>query len=153
MKITTASLALTAALLAGCSTTPMQDAQLADVGSTGAALAHGAAEANPMGLALLPAKYLLTEAAGDSCETHAADAITWGAVGNNLAIVAGIASPLVAGAVAGVVYFAAADRPCEDEEAYYRGATRCYYNRYDEPIRCVPLPEGNYRGDIAATND
>ncbi len=70
----------------------------ADLASTGVGLAMGAAEANPLGVIGIPIKIAITEhiktlPEDDQPQAYAAlSAITWGAVGSNLCVIAGIAT-------------------------------------------------------------
>ena len=91
----------------------------ADVVSTGVGLALGAAEANPLGIVALPIKLAMVEYAGslppdEQPAAYAAlSAVTWGAVANNICVIAsiatsaGIAAPacVAVGAVTGVAYW------------------------------------------------
>lgn len=85
--------------------------QLADVSTTVAGLAMGAAESNPLGLAVLPAKYVLNnyveEMTYDQCKQGKAwlGAFGWGPAATNLVtLAAGSLNPagLVIGALAGM---------------------------------------------------
>ena len=120
-----------ALLLYGCGATKQgaYAAHGADIASTGVGLALGAAEANPLGIVALPIKLAMVEYAGSlpSDERPAAyaalSAITWGAVANNLCVIAsilasaGIAAPacFAVGVGTGVAYWDATkqhrDRP------------------------------------------
>lgn len=98
--------------LLGCASDPGRSiavAQGADIGSTAIGLSQGFAEANPLGLVVLPVKLSLAGWADDQPCTEAAKAekiinsITYTAVGNNVALLAGI-NP-AAGAAIGLTMF------------------------------------------------
>lgn len=89
--------------------------QIADAGTTAIGLALGAAEANPLGLALLPIKYGAMRYADGITDPHdreeahrALSATGWGPAVNNVCVIAVLASGgtaagcLVLGLVAGV---------------------------------------------------
>lgn len=86
-------------------------AQTADVASTGAGLAAGLSEANPLGLALLPVKAAITYwADGQPCDVgrqaeKGINTVTYAAVGNNIALMIGL-NP-IAGVVVGAGSFLA----------------------------------------------
>ena len=119
--------------LAAC--TPTKEATYAahgaDVVSTGVGLALGAAEANPLGIVALPIKLAMVEYAGSlpPDEQPAAyatlSAVTWGAVANNICIIASIAtagafSPAcpVIGVVTGLTYWDATKTRREGPRLY-----------------------------------
>ena len=87
----------------------------ADVGSTALALTvvQGAAEANPLGLALIPLKFgagwFLDETLEDCSERATAASImntgSWAFVANNLALVAGASVAPVVGIAGGALYW------------------------------------------------
>jgi len=103
--------------LQGCATTEVgvatERAQIADVGSTAIALTvvGNAAEANPLGLYLLPLKYAFVRYVDSQPCAEVASAervyntIIYGAVGNNIAIAASM-SPIT-GVVLGAGLFLA----------------------------------------------
>lgn len=86
------SIALCLALM--CSPAIAQTGQIADIGTTAAGLAMGAAEANPLGivtLGLKAAAYHQIKQAPDVEQPHLMgvfDAFGWGAAANNLCIIA-----------------------------------------------------------------
>jgi hypothetical protein len=88
-----------------------------DVATTGAGLAVGAAESNPLGLLLVPAKLIAYQRIKASPEAEqpglwaAYEAFGWGAAANNLCVIAQIASGgfapcLAVGVAAGLVSWA-----------------------------------------------
>ena len=92
-------------------------AHAADIATTGAGLAMGAAEANPLGVLLVPAKLIAYQRIKASPEAEqpglwaAYEAFGWGAAANNLCVIAQIASGgfapcLAIGAAAGAVSWA-----------------------------------------------
>ena len=105
-------------LITSCASTPagksVARAQYADMASTGIALtvAKGASEANPLGAGLLVLKPLFPLAidrANLPCHqmnstVRVINAITYGAVTNNISVAIGIASPLAIGVVGGLIY-------------------------------------------------
>lgn len=131
MKAITAILIL---LLTACAPTRegTYAAHGADAASTGVGLALGAAEANPLGIVALPIKLAMVEYAGslppdEQPAAYAAlSAITWGAVANNLCVIAsilasaGIAAPacVAVGAVTGVAYWDATKTHREGPQLY-----------------------------------
>lgn len=95
------ALLVAALLLAGCATGTRESAYVAhgaDLASTGAALAQGAIELNPLGVALIPAKVITTEYIGTLPEDQQPAAydlmssVMWGATANNLCVAAGMAT-------------------------------------------------------------
>jgi len=70
----------------------------ADLATTGVGLAMGAAEANPLGIVALPIKIAITEhiktfPKDEQPQAYAAlSAVTWGVVGNNACVIAGLAT-------------------------------------------------------------
>ena len=119
IKKTLVALAVSGALV-GCTTTPqgksIDRANYVDLASTAAALASGASEANPLGLALIPIKtfmgYGVEKMYPNDCLARtqiaaSANSIYYGAAVNNLAIVAGATGALapVVGLAAGVTYY------------------------------------------------
>lgn len=104
--------------LSGCASTPagksVARAQYADITSTGIALtvAKGSSEANPLGVGLLVLKPLFPLAidrANLPCHqinstVRVINAITYGAVTNNISVAIGLASPLAIGVVGGLIY-------------------------------------------------
>lgn len=117
--------------MVGCASTPdgkrIDRAQIADGVSTaaGLALVDGAVEANPLGLALIPAK----AAAGKVVETYVEDcrkrqqwvrginAPTYGAVANNVAVILGLSSaPLIGVLTAAYYFFNFEPRECANEQ-------------------------------------
>jgi hypothetical protein len=92
-------------------------AHAVDVATTGAGLAIGAAESNPLGVLLVPAKIIAYQRIKAAPEAEqpgmwaAYEAFGWGAAANNLCVIAQIASGgfapcLAIGAAAGVVSWA-----------------------------------------------
>jgi len=104
----------------------------ADLATTGVGLAMGAAEANPLGIVALPIKLAMVEYAGslppdEQPAAYAAlAAVTWGAVANNICVIAsilasaGIAAPacVAVGAVTGVAYWGATKTHREGQQLY-----------------------------------
>lgn len=130
--------ALLIALLTGCSSLREaahgamaerdQTAAIADVATTGAALALGATEANPLGLLTLPLKLWLISYSddlpdGEKQSTKAFMSSTWtGAAANNLCVIAAILTGgawapacVAVGVVTGVTYW----RSTEEERAFW----------------------------------
>ena len=122
MRLLTAILVLTltacAASLSGCAQTPqgksVERAQYADLGSTAAAIAQGASEANPLGVSLLVIKPMIGKVV-DGRDIHCTtmkntvqliNGVTYAAVANNLAIAASLVNPLAWGLVGGLAYAA-----------------------------------------------
>ena len=118
-KKTLVALAVSGALV-GCTTTPqgksIDRANYVDLASTAAALANGASEANPLGLALIPIKtfmgYGVEKMYPNDCLARSqiaasANSIYYGAAVNNIAIAAGSSGALapVVGLAAGVTYY------------------------------------------------
>ena len=99
--------------------------QLADVGTTAIGLANGFAEANPLGIAILPLKYGLhkyteTLPLAECVEARTGmGVIGWGAAAMNMATLAGVA--LSGGLVVGIVAGWLAVEP----------------TRQDAPVRCA----------------
>jgi len=110
-------------LLASCTTTPqgksIDRANYADMGSTGIALAtvEGAAEANPLGIALLPVKLgmgkWVEHKYPDDCYKRVdiaktSNTVFYGATANNTAIMLGLSGPAapIVGVIGGITYFA-----------------------------------------------
>ena len=105
-------------LITACASTPagksVARAQYADIASTGIALtvAKGSSEANPLGVGLLVLKPLFPLAidrANLPCHqmnntVRVINAITYGAVTNNISVAIGLASPLAIGVVGGLIY-------------------------------------------------
>ncbi len=73
-------------------------AHAADIASTGAGLALGAAEANPLGLLLIPAKAISYHRIKASPEAEqpamwaAYEAMGWGAAANNICVIAAVST-------------------------------------------------------------
>lgn len=112
-----ALLLIAAFVLSGCAQTPagksVERAQYADLVSTGAALANGAREMNPLGISLVAIKPLIGRYAVDKrdieCRTmrntiQLINPVFYGAATNNLAVAAGLAHPLGFGLVGALVY-------------------------------------------------
>jgi hypothetical protein len=107
-----------AASLSGCAQTPqgksIETAQYADLASTGAAIAQGASEANPLGASLIVIKPLLgryIETTDTTCKdldtvVRYGNGITYAAVVNNLAVAASLSNPIAFGLVGGAIYAA-----------------------------------------------
>ncbi len=106
------SLLLSGTLFLSACSTMQQDKQdvyaahSADLASTALALASGAAEANPLGIFVVPAKIGMTEYCDKQSEPdrticlHTVEAVSWGATANNLTwFVAPPAAPFVGVAV------------------------------------------------------
>jgi hypothetical protein len=105
-------------LITGCASTPagksVARAQYLDITSTGIALAvaKNSSEANPLGVGLLVLKPLFplaVDRANLPCNqlnntVRAINAITYGAVTNNISVAIGLASPLAIGVVGGLIY-------------------------------------------------
>lgn len=105
-------------LIIGCASTPagksVARSQYADIASTGIALsvAKNSSEANPLGVGLLVLKPLFPLAidrANLPCNqlnntVRVINAITYGAVTNNISVAIGLASPLAIGVVGGLIY-------------------------------------------------
>lgn len=115
MKILTVVLAL---LLTACTTTPqgksIDRSNYADLGSTAIALSQGAAEANPLGAALIPIKlgmgYGIERHWADNCIARAElaqmfNAIYYGATANNLLVATSVSAAPIVGIVAGIAYY------------------------------------------------
>ena len=105
-------------LLVGCGTTPqgksIDRSNLADLGTTAIALSAGGVEANPLGLALIPAKlamgYVVDTTYHDNCLARQQAAtifntIYYGVSFNNLAVAVGASSAPIVGLVGGFVYY------------------------------------------------
>jgi hypothetical protein len=117
IKATVLTVAL---LMGGCAVTPegqsVDKAQMADVLSTSVALATGASEANPLGLALVPLKVMVGPVVDKyPCYTRrqaeqAINSVTWGAVANNLVVAAGASFGPVAGVAVGITYWLTYER-------------------------------------------
>ena len=91
--------------------------QGADIGSTALGLSMGLTEANPLGLALLPAKALVVKYA--DCETKdIVNYISYGAAGWNMALIAG-AGGFIGIPIAAILY-ASNKKPCLTEEQRLR---------------------------------
>lgn len=112
------ALAALVVLSTGCTSTPqgkaIDRANIADVASTGVALAAGASEGNPVGLALAPIKGFMGYAAEKmypkNCIARAhlagvAGTVYYGATVNNLVVAAGASAGPVAGLGAAIVYY------------------------------------------------
>jgi len=107
------ALILLAILLSGCASMPpdkqaVYAAHGADIASTAVGLAAGAAEANPLGVLLIPVKVILTENCDRQPEPartgclHAVEAVAWSATANNIAwLVNPVVAPFV-GLIAGI---------------------------------------------------
>lgn len=99
-RLVATSAILAALLLTGCAGTRegTYAAHGADLASTGVGLALGAAEANPLGVVGIPIKIAITEhiktlPEDDQPQAYSAlSAVTWGAVGNNACVIAGLAT-------------------------------------------------------------
>jgi hypothetical protein len=105
-------------LITGCASTPagksVARAQYLDIASTGIALAvaKNSSEANPLGVGLLVLKPLFplaVDRANLPCNqlnntVRVINAITYGAVTNNISVAIGLASPLAIGVVGGLIY-------------------------------------------------
>jgi hypothetical protein len=105
-------------LITGCASTPagksVARAQYLDITSTGIALAvaKNSSEANPLGVGLLVLKPLFplaVDRANLPCNqlnntVRVINAITYGAVTNNISVAIGLASPLAIGVVGGLIY-------------------------------------------------
>ena len=105
-------------LLTACTSTPqgkaIDRAQYADIASTLVAqTVEGAAEANPLGLAVLPIKLFvgyLIETKLDKCSDRvdAADVLNTGSyafTANNLAVLAGVSGAPLVGIAGGLIYW------------------------------------------------
>lgn len=103
----------------------------ADLATTGVGLALGAAEANPLGVIGIPIKIAITEhiktlPEDEQPQAYAAlSAVTWGAVGNNACVIAGLATGgvlmpvcIAIGAVTGVAYWDATKTHREGPQLY-----------------------------------
>lgn len=124
-------------------------AHAADLATTGAGLALGAAEANPLGILLLPAKAISYHRIKASPEVEqpamwaAYEAMGWGAAANNACVIAAVSAGgpaivpcLAVGAVAAAVSWAI-DQPrrqrmefeaiCDEAKAK-NPETRCVWN-------------------------
>jgi len=120
MTFRTIAAAVAVAALTACTTTPqgksIDRANYVDLASTAAALANGASEANPLGIALIPIKtfmgYGVEKMYPNDCLARAqiaapANSIYYGAAANNLALAAsasGVVAPVV-GLTVGIAYY------------------------------------------------
>ncbi len=106
------------ALLAACTTTPAGEAidrgQYADMASTLAGLTvEGAAEANPVGLAVIPVKLFvgyLIETKLEKCSdrgdaAYVMNTFAYGFTANNLAVLAGVSAAPYVGLAGGILYW------------------------------------------------
>lgn len=118
-------------------------AHVADVVTTGAGLSLGAAEANPLGLALLGVKlatYQHIKAQPAEEQPHlwgVFGAFGWAAAANNLCVIASGGACLAVGALAGLLQW----RQAEPERLQAQFAAVCERERLKTPaLQCVWVP-------------
>jgi hypothetical protein len=118
-------------------------AHVADVVTTGAGLSLGAAEANPLGLALLGVKlatyqHIKAQPAEEQPRLWGVfGAFGWAAAANNLCVIASGGACLAVGALAGLLQW----RNAEPERLQAKFAAVCERERLKNPaLQCVWMP-------------
>lgn len=120
-----------------------QNAAIADVASTGAALALGAAEANPLGLLTLPMKFAAIRYAeglpdGDKQTAQSVISSMWrGAAANNVCVIMSIVTGGTFAPVCAIAGFAVAWHEWQSGEIERQFWMVCAYEKQSNPeLKC-----------------